>query len=74
MDTVLDWDILIQPVLFAYHTKKLRIINTKRAIKKAQQKIEKKFQNEGTKFRKGEFVLYFKKVEVLCHNTRIEPK
>src|ERR1044072_9430986 len=26
-DTVLDWDTLIQPVLFAYRTKKLRITN-----------------------------------------------
>ena len=106
-DTVLDWDTLIQPVLFAYRTKKLHITNmtpyelvyrknvtmpmddqgdityiermidimkgvpqlrtnVKRAIKKAQQKIEEKFQNEGTKFRKGELVLYFKKAETLC--------
>ena len=26
-DTVLDWDTLIQPILFAYRTKKLRITN-----------------------------------------------
>ena len=49
-------------------------INAKRTIKKTQQKIEKKFQNEGIKFRKGELVLYFKKVEALCHDTKLEPK
>ena len=48
--------------------------NVKRAIKKAQQKIEEKFQNEGTKFRKGELVLYFKKAKVLCHDTKLELK
>src|ERR1044071_6974042 len=26
-NTVLDWDTLIQPILFAYHTKKLHITN-----------------------------------------------
>ena len=114
-DTVLDWDTLIQPISFAYHTKKLRITNAmpyelvygkdvtmpmddhgdmtymdkmidimegvpqlrtnvKRAIKKAQSKIEEKFQNEETKFRKGELVLYYKKAEALHHNTKLEPK
>ena len=48
--------------------------NTKRAIKKAQQKIEEKFQNEGIKFRKGELVLYFKKAEALHHDIKLESK
>ena len=33
-----------------------------------------KFQNEGTKFRKGELVLYFKKAEVMHHDTKLELK
>ena len=49
-------------------------INAKRTIKKAQRKIEEKFQNEGTKFRKGELVLYYKKAEALRHDTKLEPK
>src|ERR1043165_849531 len=48
--------------------------NAKRAIKRAQQKIEEKFQNEGTNFRKGELVLYYKKAEALRHDTKLEPK
>src|ERR1044072_4127531 len=115
MNIVLDWNILIQPMLFAYCTKKLRIINVtpyeliygknvimlmddhrdmtymermidimegvsqlrtnaKRAIKKVQQKIEEKFQNEETRFRKGELVLYYKKAEALRHDTKLKPK
>src|ERR1043165_7268513 len=48
--------------------------NAKRAIKKVQQKIEEKFQNEETKFKKGELVLYFKKTKALHHNTKLELK
>ena len=114
-NTILDWDTLIQPILFAYRTKKLRITNitpyelvygknvtmpmddqenitymkrmidiikevsqlktnAKRVIKKAQRKIKEKFQNEETKFRKEELILYFKKAEALRHNTKLESK
>ena len=48
--------------------------NAKKAIRKAQQKIEEKFQNKGTKFRKGKLVLYFKKAETLCYDIKLEPK
>src|ERR1043165_4516025 len=114
-DTVLDWDTLIQPVLFAYRTKKLRITNAtpyelvygvqhnlpmddqddmtymgrildimegvlqlrtnaKRAMRKAQKKIEEKFQEKGTQFQKGDLVLYFKKAEAMRHETKLENK
>ena len=97
-DIVLDWDTLIQPVLFAYRTKKLCITNAtpyelvygknvtipmdnhrnmtymdrmidimeevpqlrtnaKRAIKKAQQKIERSFRIKGLNL--GKTNLYF---------------
>ena len=49
-------------------------INAKSVIKKTQQKIEEKFQNEGTKFKKRELVLYFKKAEALHHDIKLEPK
>ena len=48
--------------------------NAKRAMRKAQKKIEEKFQEKGTQFQKGDLVLYFKKAEAMRHNTKLENK
>ena len=73
MDTLMEMTYIERMIDIMKGIPQLRT-NAKRAIKKAQQKIEKKFQNEGTKFRKGELVLYFKKTEALHHDTKLKSK
>src|ERR1044072_6512788 len=46
--------------------------NAKRAMRKAQKKIEEKFQEKGIQFQKGDLVLYFKKAEPMRHDTKLE--
>src|SRR6266542_4410996 len=100
-ETINDWDTYIQPVLFSYQTRKLRITgqlpftlvygkntilamdnpskgqelierlleitdkvlqlrtNVRRAIKKAQAKLEETFNKKEVKFQKDDLVLYF---------------
>src|SRR6266540_2903758 len=102
-ETINDWDTYIQPVLFSYRTRELRVTsqppftlvygknpvlamdspskgqelierlleitdkvpqlrtNAKRAIKKAQAKLEETFNKKEVKFQKGDLVLYFDK-------------
>src|SRR6266508_4168406 len=102
-ETINDWDTYIQPVLFSYWTRELRITgqppftlvygknpvlamdnpskgqelierlleitdkvsqlqtNARRAIKKAQKKLEETFNKKEVKFQKGNLVLYFDK-------------
>src|ERR1043165_4729500 len=43
-------------------------------MKKAQRKIEEKFQEKGIQFQKGDLVLYFKKAEAMRHDTKLENK
>jgi transposase InsO family protein len=115
-DSIFDWDNYIQPVLFAYRTKELRISNkspyvlvygreptmvmdesnrssiierlleitdkvpqlresARRAIKKAQEELEHKFQKgKEIIFKKGELVWYFDKAKAMRHDTKLEPK
>src|ERR1044071_2858131 len=48
--------------------------NAKKAMRKAQKKIEEKFQEKEIQFQKGDLVLYFKKAEAICHDTKLENK
>ena len=43
-------------------------------MRKAQKKIEEKFQKKKIQFQKGDLVLYFKKAEAMCHDTKLENK
>src|ERR1043165_1739079 len=43
-------------------------------MRKAQKKIEEKFQEKGTQFQKGDLVLYFKKAEAMRYDTKLENK
>src|SRR6266498_5472142 len=105
-ETINDWDTYIQPVLFSYRTRELRVTgqplftlvygknpvlamdspskgqelierlleitdkvpqlrtNARRAIKKAQAKLEETFNKKEVKFQKGDLVLYFDKALV----------
>ena len=117
-ETIHDWDRYVQPVLFAYRVKQLKISkkspyylvygkepvlpadaskdganfsiierlleitdkvpqlreSARRAIRQAQQIIDKKFQKEETKFQKGDLVWYYDKAKALRHDTKLEPK
>jgi len=106
VEIINDWDTYIQPVLFSYQTRELRITdqlpftlvyrknlvlamnspskgqelidrlleitdkvsqlrtNARRAIKKAQAKLEETFNKKEVKFQKGDLVLYFDKALV----------
>ena len=43
-------------------------------MRKAQKKIEEKFQKKGVQFQKGDLILYFKKAEAMCHDTKLKNK
>ncbi len=111
-----DWDTYIQPVLFSYRTRELRITgqpsftlvyrknlvlamdssskgqklierlleimdkvpqlrtNARRAIKKAQVKLEETFNKKEVKFQKGDLVLYFDKALATRHDVKFVNK
>ncbi len=115
-ENIMDWDQYIQPVLFAFRTKELRISNkspymlvygreptmvmdetrsysmierlleitekvpqlreaARRAIKKSQDDLEKKFQNNREViFQKGQLVWYYDKAKAMRHDTKLQPK
>src|SRR5687767_3298835 len=115
-ENIMDWDHYIQPVLFAFRTKELRISNkspymlvygreptmvmdetrsysmierllqitekvpqlreaARRAIKKSQDDLEKKFQNKREViFQKGQLVWYYDKAKAMRHDTKLQPK
>ena len=49
-------------------------MNAKRAIKKAQAKLEKTFKGKEIKFQKGDLVFYFNKVLAVRHNVKFVNK
>src|SRR6266545_4362117 len=115
-ETINDWDTYIQPILFSYRTRELRVTgqppftlvygknpvlamdssskgqelierlleitdkvpqlrtNAKRAIKKAQAKLEETFNKKEVKFQKGDLVLYFDKALAARHDVKFVNK
>src|SRR6266498_5293350 len=115
-ETINDWDTYIQPVLFSYQTRELRVTgqpsftlvyrknpvlamdslnkgqelierlleitdkvlqlrtNVRKAIKKAQVKLEKTFKGKEVKFQKGNLVFYFDKALAARHDIKFVNK
>ena len=48
--------------------------NTKWTMRRAQEKLEEKFQGDRVQFQKRDLVLYYKKAESLRHDTKLENK
>src|SRR6266508_5002126 len=64
------WNVLIEPCV---KDPQLRI-NARRAIKKAQAKLEETFNKKEVKFQKGDLVLYFDKALAARHDVKFVNK